>query len=274
MTRRLNVWLAVLLLVIGAPVYWLLLDSGTGDAAVKPITITQLRTLAGSVPGPLPRELRVETLVNGEAMRNLLYAGGGLRDSPVVVRAFQLVVPGGKPIIIDAGTTPALADDYGFDRFDHAAHRRVQHAVTNAEMVLLQASMPLRNGGLPMGREPARSIRIPRGQGPQVVAPGVVMIPLRGMAPGAALIFARMANGHEYLFAGAVARTSESWREEWLPARYTTRRESSRFRREMASWLMTINALHRQAPQMIIVPGIDPAPIPFAVSGFTSAWAN
>jgi len=60
MRRKINIALLVLILLIGLPYYWLLLDNRPGKAAPKPVGIGQLRELAGSVPGPAPDALGVE----------------------------------------------------------------------------------------------------------------------------------------------------------------------------------------------------------------------
>lgn len=54
MRRKINLTLLVLILLIGLPYYWLLLDNRPGKAEPKPITIEQLRGLAGSIPARPP----------------------------------------------------------------------------------------------------------------------------------------------------------------------------------------------------------------------------
>ena len=44
MTRRLNWFLLAMLVLFGGPYYWLLIDNRPGDAAAKPVSITQLRS--------------------------------------------------------------------------------------------------------------------------------------------------------------------------------------------------------------------------------------
>lgn len=269
MTRRLNLWLAVLLMIVGIPFYWYLLDAGTGDARAKPVTMTQLRALAASLPGPAPTALRSETLATRSVTRDMLAAGSGLRPAPIVLRAYTLVVPGERPVVIDAGTTRAAAEERDFETFDEGARQRVALAARNAGRLILLNAMPLRNGGLPAGRVPPGAVESLPGHGPRVVAPGVVVVPLAGLEPGATLVYVRLADGRELLFAGAVARLHASWQEVRPPARLTTRNESATYRPELASWLMTINALHRQAPQMTVVPAHEPEDVAFATHRFS-----
>lgn len=268
MTRRLNTALAALLLIIGIPFYWYLLDAGPGDARPKPVTMTQLRALARSIDGPLPSELRVETIARQDVSRNLLVAASGLRAVPIRLRAYQLLADGER-ITIDAGTSGPAAQSENFDYYDPAAQHRVDVAVAQAQVVLALGNTPLRNGGRPVGRSAPRTIEVLPGHGPRAVAAGIVVVPLAGLDPGAALIYARLASGREILFTGAVARTEASWRDTTLPARVATMGEPRGYRSELAAWLTTINALHQQAPQMVIVPDYDPEIIPLSAGTFS-----
>ena len=45
MTRRFNRIVIALIVLIGLPYYWLLLDNRPGDAQPKPVSIEQLRAL-------------------------------------------------------------------------------------------------------------------------------------------------------------------------------------------------------------------------------------
>ena len=60
MTRRLNLILLAIGLLIALPYYWFLIDNSGGTLPAKPITIAQLRTLAASIPGEAPAAFQME----------------------------------------------------------------------------------------------------------------------------------------------------------------------------------------------------------------------
>ncbi|MFN9377811.1 MAG: hypothetical protein ACK564_12440, partial [Novosphingobium sp.] len=98
MRRKINLTLLVLILLIGLPYYWLLLDNRPGKAAPKPVTIGQLRELASSVPGQAPAALELELVAQRLVPRTLFAAGNGIKRAVIGVMAWRLSVPGGKPV--------------------------------------------------------------------------------------------------------------------------------------------------------------------------------
>ena len=87
MTRRLNLFLLALLLLIGGPVYWLLLDSRSYDvlaanaAPAKRLDIADLRQLANAIPGQKPSAVSLELSAWKRLPGDLLAAGSGLRGT-------------------------------------------------------------------------------------------------------------------------------------------------------------------------------------------------
>lgn len=272
MTPRLNVWLLTVLLIIAIPYYWWLLDPGVDpligvgsvEARAKPVTMVQLRTLAASLAGERPSALRVETIGWRYKSRNMRVAGTGLLAMRDDIRAYELVVPGSGPIVIDAGTPPRFAQEHGFEQFYPAAQARVEQALSQAGHAILLADKPAHNGG-----HASHDRKLPTGGAPYALAPGVVVIPAGGLPHATTMVYARMADGREYLFTGDVARMRANWAEVRPPARLAMPGAMARDRGETLSWLMTINALHRAAPQMAIVAGHDPARIPFSAGPFS-----
>lgn len=273
MTRRLNFWLFSVLLALAIPYYWFLADAGAGpwavEARARPVTIAKLRALAGAIDGQSPVELRVETVGIRENSRNTLVAGGGMKATPNAVRAYQLVVPGSGPVVIDAGASAQVARQQEFDYFDAAAQTRINAALSKAGHAVLLADRPAHNGGRPTGTSSPGVEPNSTHAAPYALAPGVVIIPATGLSAGSNMVYARLANGREFLFTGDVAKLTTNWLDLSLPARIATRNEPASFRSENLSWLMTINALHRSAPQMMIVTGHEQAPIPFSAGTFS-----
>jgi hypothetical protein len=281
LTRRLNFWLFAFLLIIGIPCYWFLLDAGSADVRAKPVTMAQLRTLADAVPGPRPTQLRAETIGADSHSINMLAAGMGMRRVPTAVRAYELVVPGKAPIIINAGTTRDHAIERDVDGFNQAAQDRINRAVRKAAKVVVLADDDLRNGGMAPAAQPrmppAAQARMPpaaqagtlAGNAPFAIAPGIVAIPLAGLTPGSLMIYVRLADGRELLFTGEGANIPASWRQLRPPARLALQSTPDGYRAESMAWLTTINALNRQAPQMQIVTGHDSDPVPFSSGTFS-----
>jgi hypothetical protein len=269
LTRRLNIWLLSVLLIIGIPYYWHLVDAGAGPGAAepraKPVTMTQLRALAGALGEARPLALRVETVGRRMVSGNMLVAGSGLKLMPTAIRAYELVMPDGGPVVIDAGTSAQAARDRGFDP---AAQARIQRALDRAGHTVLLDDKPVHNGGTAAGtRRAGTDLPLPGGA-PWTLAPGVVVIPLPGLGPGANMVYAQLADGREILFTGDAAKTAANWTVLRLPARFATRDEPTPYRSENLSWLMTIATLHRAAPKMAVVPGHDLANVPFSAGPF------
>ncbi|MCJ2186060.1 hypothetical protein [Novosphingobium beihaiensis] len=262
MTRRLNYWLLAFLLIASVPYYWYMIDDpAAADVQAKPISITGLRKLADSLPGPRPVRVRSEFLGQCRIMRNRLVAGWGLRPIPVTIQAYELTVRGAKPIVINAGVSAATVHEYGISLFDPAAQNRVNKARAHAAHTVILSSDPLQSGNL------HTAIPMPRGSEPYALAPGVVVIPAPGISPDAKLLYARLRNGREFLFAGAAAAAPESLNTLHPPARVAEAGGDSGT--ETKAWLMTINALRRAAPDMTVVTAHDPVDIPHVWKRFS-----
>lgn len=284
MRRKINLALLTMLLVIGLPWYWLLMDNRPGNVAPKPVTMVQLRELAASVPGPAPSAIEMEQVAGRLLPRDLFAAGHGLKRAHITVLAWRLPVAGGDPIVIDSGITETDARAMGIAGFRQAAQNRVNRALVAAGLILITHEHPdhmgalVRLGGAPLSAAarlnagqlppsvPATDLpwngRTPpaarlAGTGPQAVAPGVVVIPAPSHTPGSQMIYVRLADGREALFAGDIASLAVNWQELRARSRLVGDWLAPENRREVYAWLKTIRALHREAPQMVILPGHD-----------------
>lgn len=301
MTRRLNWLIVALIVLIGVPYYWLLLDNRPGDAQPKPVTIAELRSLAASVPGAAPSEVRIELMAWRRVPGTLFSAGIGLKRRLIGIMAFQLPVPGGKPVMIDSGVTKALSDEMQLEAFLPEVQAKVETALRGAGLVLITHEHPDHLGPLAaMGGEPLRqAARLNANQLPsaplaselpwrerdglsarigpgvaQAVAPGVVVIPAPSHTPGSQMIFVRLAGGREYLFTGDIATLDSSWRELRARSRLIGDVLAPEQRGEVFAWLKTIRALKAQAPGLVVVPGHDIEAIsdPLAMTGITRGF--
>ena len=282
--RKVNIALAILVLLIGVPWYWLLIDNQPGDAQPKPVTIAQLRALAASLPGPAPSAIERESPAFRRLPGALFAAGTGIKRTQIGVVAYRLTVPGGKPILIDSGLTRRDADEMGMEFYDPQSQARIESALRQAGLVLithehldhqgalvdiggavlgeaarlnagqlppapLAATLRWRNGAVPKPRI--------TGTVPLAVAPGVVVIPAPSHTPGSQMIFVRLADGRELLFAGDIATVRRSWSEIRARSRLVGDWLAPEDRGEVYAWLRTIAELKRQAPGLVVVPGHD-----------------
>ena len=284
MTRRLNWFLLALLLVVGLPFYWLMIDNRPGDAPVKPVSIAQLRQLASSVPGPAPSAVEMELVGWRRLPGSLFVAGSGIKRKLVGVMAWRLPVDGGKAVVIDSGLTRTDAEAMGMEVYYPQIQARIERALDEAGLVLVTHEHPdhqgalVARGGAPLlqaarltpGQRPraplAATLAWPTGaaptarlapDGPQAVAPGVVVIPAPSHTPGSQMIYVRLSSGREFLFAGDIATFAQSWQQVRARSRLVGDHLAKEDRREVYSWLQTIAALSRQAPGLVILPGHD-----------------
>lgn len=285
MTKRLNWLLLVVVVVLGAPFYWLMIDNRPGASAAKPIEIEQLRSLAASIPGTAPSVVEVELVASRRMPGDLFVAGSGMKRKLVAVMAWQLLVPGGKPIVIDSGMTRAAAQEMGMEQYHPASQARVDASLRAAGLILITHEHPDHIGGLvALGGAPliaaarlnpqqlppaplaAKMVPWPEGvvlqaglasSGPQAVAPGVVVIPAPSHTPGSQMIFVRLAGGREYLFTGDIATFAQSWQQLRARSRLLGDYIAPENRREVYAWLKTIRALKAKAPALTVLAGHD-----------------
>lgn len=282
--RKFNLILLALVLLIGIPFYWLLVDNRPGEVPAKPVTIKQLRTLAASIPGTAPSGVEVELVAFRRVPGNLFVAGGGFRLRLTGVMSFRLPVAGGAPLVIDTGLTAAAADYMQFERYLPEAQARVNTALRGAGLVLLTHEHLDHQGGIVALNDPAVLAKAafsagqldpgkwtdmlpwpsgsrpkPRitGAAPVAVAPGIVVIPAPSHTPGSQMIFVRLATGRELLFSGDISSLADNWEQLRARSRLLGDFVAPENRSEVFAWLKTIRALKAAAPQLDVVPGHD-----------------
>lgn len=282
MAHRFNRFVLWVLLFIGLPYYWLFMDNRPGHAAPKPLTVAQLRTLAAQMPGPAPDRVEVEASADRLLPRNLFMAGTGMKRTAVTIMAFRLPVPGRGAIMIDSGINPIDARDMGMRLRKDGEQTRIESALRQADLVLfthehtdhigalVRLGRPALDRALFNSRQimPARLVQnLPwpapwpparlTATAPAAVAPGVVVIPAPSHTPGSQMIYARLANGREYLFAGDISTFDNSWRTLHARSRIVGDWLAPENRDEVYAWLRTIQALKREAPGLVVVSGHD-----------------
>lgn len=261
---RFNFAMLLLLVVIGIPYYWFLLDNSSPPAQPQPVGIAQLRSLAAPPGEALPTRIRYERIASQSLMGNRIAAGMGLRPVRLHTLSFMVEYARNAPVLIGAGMARADVERFGHEAFAPKAQARVEKALGRARGLVPLSSAPEQLGGLrTIGGERARTLKADlarqqqadRQLAPHRVAPGVVVIPTPQFQPGSRMVFARQADGREYLFAGGLARVGRNWVRLRLPARFVTDLGRREDRQAMRSWLVTVQTLKRQAPALVIVPG-------------------
>ena len=284
MRRRYKILLTLLVLV-GAPYYWLLVDNRPGTARPATIDIAEARRLAASIPGPLPEVLRVQQVGWRRVPGTIFVAGSGLKRNLLSIYALQLDGPWGG-IVIDSGLGPKEAEDLGLERYSPSEQAKVDAALRAARVIVLthehgdhaagllhlpdfatvarKALLPPKQGP---GGEKARALPWPVDasaaippfayQGMTAIAPGVVLIRTPGHTPGSQMIFARMASGQEYLFTGDTATMARSWQQLRARSRLVGQYVLGEDREAVFGWLKAIRSVRTDNPGLVVVPGHD-----------------
>lgn len=294
MVRWLNLLLLLLLILVGLPAYWLLFENGTGQARPRQVDMAELRALALALPGQRPTAVRYEVPARQKTPGTYLAAGSGFRTVTVGMPAWLLIVPGQGGVMIDSGMGARTAGELKVGRYDALAQARIFRALRRASLIVATQEHGDSMGGLALvahepllararlnpGQLPAAPLagKLPwsselgssergankhllapalPGDRPSAIAPGIVTIPAPSHTPGSQMIFVRLANGRELLFAGDISPLDESWRAAKARARYLSYVHGAEDRLQVQAWLLTLQQLKRQSPDLIIVPGRD-----------------
>jgi len=284
MRLRYKLLIAVLVLT-GIPFYWLLVDNRPGNAKSATIDIVGTRRLAASIPGPAPETVHVQQVGWRRLPGTLFVAGGGLKRNLISIYALELNGPWGS-IVIDSGMGAQEAGQMGLEHYSRADQARVDAALRAARVIVFthehsdhiagllrlpdfaavaakalippeQAPDGPKAGDLPWPAD-ARSAFPPFAYtGMKAVAPGVVLIRTPGHTPGSQMIFARLANGREYLFAGDTATMARNWQQTRARSRLVGDIIVGEDRAAVFGWLKAIRAVQAANPELVVIPGHD-----------------
>ena len=227
--------LAVLVVLGGGAWLWLTAREEVPAETDFVIDLEELRALAGSLPGAQPVEVRSALVAETFLPRAAVFAGESFEPHPMVHQVFQLVYPdGGGPLLIDAAFPEARLGAMGEGgRYHRPAFAEVLAAMPGARSIVVthehfdhlggvSAAAPAEGllGRLRLTREqlantaaaddaelpPALRTMEPLAYERAVaLAPGVALRKAPGHTPGTQLVYARTADGLEYLFVGDVA---------------------------------------------------------------------
>ncbi len=288
MTHRLNAFLLLLAALVGLPYYWLLLANPARSAEPYPVTISQLRRLASALPGQEPTNIGVFHVGWKRVPGNFYAAGSGMKRRQFAVLAWRLQVPGKGPVLIDSGTTGTLMSAMNGEGFVPRAQAALERELSQASLILATSERPQHLGGLAsLARSPDAGVALAHarlnpaqvpgapsaaaaqwpatpglppaitGTAPIPVAPGIVVIPTGSPTPGSQMIFVRLANGREYLFASDIAPLHVNFAEMRVRSHLLDRTVSNEERAAHMRWLATLRHLSDAAPGLIVLPGHD-----------------
>jgi glyoxylase-like metal-dependent hydrolase (beta-lactamase superfamily II) len=196
------------------------------------IDLTELRRLAGSLPGDLPLRINHELIARAYLPRAALFAGESFDPHPMVHGAYQIAYPSSF-IVVDAAMSAqsfrddmAGGDDGSVDHED--AWQALTGALERAEAILLthehsdhlngivaHPKPEVIGGHVRLNREQLADPSIEAALRERIVpleydemlafAPGVVLLRAAGHTPGSQMIFVTLADGSEWLLLGDVA---------------------------------------------------------------------
>jgi glyoxylase-like metal-dependent hydrolase (beta-lactamase superfamily II) len=290
MMRKLLAGLGGLLLVLGGLFWWFVADARAPAAAPGLIDLAAYRALVAADGQARPTSLNVEITGVDTVPRFAAEAGEFSGTYRTAYTAFQIVGPSGS-IVVDGAVDQAVAADMARSadaRFDGAAYARLLAAMEQANRLVLThehldhviafARHP--DGGALAGKmaltveqlavlprhahanglHPALSAVAPvRFDGPTRIAPGVVVVPMRGHSPGSQLIFVQTSTGREYLLVGDIV---------WTFSSLDTLKTRPRFlqfmlfdpdeeRQRVLAQVRALHDLRAAEPALIIIPSHD-----------------
>ena len=270
----------ILALLIGIPYYWLLIDSGPSDAPPHHIDIDRLRMEAGKLAGPAPEAIEFAVPASDYFAGTFLVASGGLKADQVGVAAYRLVTPGGDTVL-DAGLSPAQGKTAGFATYDANEQQIVDNWLRTARRIVFSgqdidhvggfiaspfiatlASRVIADSNLAHRISqlvPAFAKQIPlQTVGDYAaIAPGVAMLHAPGHTPLSRMIYVRLANGREFLFAGDTMPMRRNLTLIRPRSRFMAEWSGNEDRAAVIGWLKGLAALHERAPGIVIVPAHD-----------------
>lgn len=278
-------WTMASIGVLVAVAYYPLVRHSPAPTTTFALDLAEIRALANSLPGYGPVAVRYEEVAAMRFAEAMLMAGDPWKETPMPVYSYQLVYPD-RTVIVDTALARADAKpDFIGLRYDEAAYRRMNEAMTRAALIAVTHEHMDHIGGVAAHPELARlkpALRLtveqlanPKGMEPvklpaeplagyeplqydrlHALAPGVVLIKAPGHTPGSQMVYVRRADGRELLFLGDVSwrnRNIEHVRERPLFMTMLIGED----RGAVIAQFRALHALRQAEPAVALVPGHD-----------------
>lgn len=284
--RKLASWFLCLTAVFGAFYWWYAADSRMPADADFPLDIAELRRLAGSLPGDLPREVRYEKVTAFSFPGAMIAAGDGWATQEMPIYAYQLVYPDHTAMIDSAMPRDLAKPEFMVPYYDEAAYGRVAAALEKASFILITHEHSDHSGGvlqhprlaslLPALRltqvqhdhpEYMKPAVVPQGslanyqplryERAAAIAPGVVAVAAPGHTPGSQMAYVRLADGRELLFLGDVSWKRGNIERQRERPRFVTEWLIGEDRHAVFGQLKALHLLAQREPAIKQVPGHD-----------------
>jgi glyoxylase-like metal-dependent hydrolase (beta-lactamase superfamily II) len=276
----------LLILLVAVPYYWLLMDPGPTTVAPRTIDIARLRSLAESQQGPRPVGIEYAAVATDNEPGTLLVAGGGLRTDETAVFIWRLITPGGDTVI-NSGLTEDQSLATGYDGYHPEMQQTANGWLRSARRIIFTSEDIDHIGGLvslvladrkiagklignprqidalralaPVLMDslspPPAALADPAGYA--AIAPGIAVMRTPGYLDGTQMIYVRLQNGREFLFAGDTApmRRNVTWQRP--RSRYVAEWLGSEDRAATLGWIKGLASLKQREPGLTVVYGHD-----------------
>jgi len=289
---RLFVAAAIFFGLIGAVLYWQMLDGATPEDADYQFPISQMRALIDASNAPLPQAVNVEIISFDEAPLVAAHAGFNFQPFALANSSYQVKGAAGD-IVIDAAVDDAIFAEWkvGKDAKFHAeAYSRMIDAMSAADAVLVTHEHYDHVIGVARHPDPAamttklllRSEHIDVLAGfsedgvlapayaalqpadldaPRLIAPGVVSAPAPGHSPGALIFLVRTESGQEYLIIGDIVWAMKNVEKAWGRPRVLQWLffKGGEDRAQVQRQVRALHDLSKREPSLILLPAHDHA---------------